>query len=282
MLPKIKDSNKIILQDKNVLSKLNEIDLLIAEKGINVSISELSKIRSANMLTEMSKNILKDVGIKEADIYEIGRFVDLCLKYYKTLSLNEIKLAFELLLIGELDNFLPKDKNGQADKNHYQSFSAEYITRVLKAYKKRKDKTWLKAYSALPKKEDWVPDENEKRESRKRFIEDIKKVFNNYKATGEKTDIHIPAYWVYFLHKQGFIKEPPILNKNTIEDIYKRIIGNDVFIDATERKHIEKDFKKNEIHPSLLRKAQYQYYYDLIYRFFDYVIKKNEDLNKLL
>jgi len=267
MLPKLVENRKMLLQSDEVLSKLGEIDLLITEKSVHSPIRDIDREVAFNQLTLMSKNILLDVGIKDAQPYEIGRFCDIVTRYYKRLSLNEIKLAFELLLIGELDQYLPKDRNGQPDKNHYQSFSFEYISKVLRAYTKRRDKTWHKAHLALPSFENKEPTEEDRRESRERFVNDIKKAFSLYRDEGEQTTVLIPAYWVSFLNKKGFIKVEPQLDESAINIILERIKG---------------ETKLGEEKKNLKQKAQFEYYHGLIYKFFDYLINKNEDLNELL
>jgi hypothetical protein len=282
MLPKIIENRKVLLQNNDVLSKLGEIDLLITEKGVNIPIKDMDRIQATKILTDMSEKILLDIGIKKAEPYEIIRFVDVITKYYKRFSVNEIKLAFELLLIGELDYYLPKDRNGQADKNHYQSFSFEYISKVLRAYGKRRDKTWHKAHLALPSNSKKEPTEQDIKESRERFVNDIKTAFNKYKDSGDKTVIYIPAYWVDFLHKKGFIKVAPELTDIMIKDAYSLIIKGKIFLTEYDKRNVQKDYENGVINPMLKRKAQFEYYYNLIYEFFDFVIKNKEDLNELL
>ena len=62
-------------------------------------------------------------------------------------------MAFEMSLTGELDDFLPKNGNGQPDRNHYQQFNAEYVCKILNAYKGRRAAVFKKAYGAIPEKE---------------------------------------------------------------------------------------------------------------------------------
>ena len=282
MLPKLIENRKILLQDNRVLETLGEIDLLITEKSVNTPIMHTDNTVAFNQLTMMSKNILLDIGIKQAEPYEIGRFCDVVMRYYKSLSVNEIKLAFELLLIGELDPYLPKDKNGEPDKNHYQSFSFEYISKVLKAYKKRKDRTWQKAHLALPDPTKKEPTEEDRKKSRERFIESIKEAFNAYAEHHLKVRIYVPAYWVSFLHERGFIKKAPELSDKTIKEAYRKIITKEVYVDERTKQDIEKDFNQGKNHPILLRNSEHEYYYELIYQFFDYLLKNNKDLNDLI
>lgn len=282
MLPKLIENRKVMLQNDEVLSQLGEIDLLITEKSINSSIKEMDRTQAVNTLTLMSQNILSDIGLKQADPYEIARFCDVVVKYYKRLSINEIKLAFELLLIGELDNYLPKDKYQQPDKNHYQSFSFDYVSKVLKAYTKRRDRTWQKAHLALPSNERKEPTEQDRKESRERFIKQIKEAFVAYEAHGLKLTIYVPSYWVQFLHERGFIKHAPELSEETIKEVFNNLKRGKYYVTENEKIDIENKYRKNEVHPALMRKANNQYYYDLIYKFFNYLIENNKHLDDLL
>jgi len=79
------------------------------------------------------------------------RLLDVLKKYFCTFSLNDIKLAFELASVGELDAYLPKDKNGKADKGHYQNFNAEYFSKILHAYADRQGEVLQKVFENTPK-----------------------------------------------------------------------------------------------------------------------------------
>ena len=78
------------------------------------------------------------------------RLLDLLKRYYSQLTLSEVKLAFELLITGELDDYLPKDRDGNAERKHYQQFNADYFAKVLNAYCRKQNQVTGKAYTALP------------------------------------------------------------------------------------------------------------------------------------
>lgn len=59
-------------------------------------------------------------------------------KRYKDFSLRDVHEAFELLVSRDLDSFLPKDKNGQPERNHYGNFSVDFVFGILSAYRKMK------------------------------------------------------------------------------------------------------------------------------------------------
>lgn len=102
-------------------------------------------------ISKLVKFLSIDLGIKgEIDNYLKTRFYDILTKYYSDLTLVEIKSAFEISLMGELDKYLPKNSNGEPDKSHYQSFSIEFISKILNAYRKRRNELLKKATYAIP------------------------------------------------------------------------------------------------------------------------------------
>ncbi len=66
------------------------------------------------------------------------------------MAVDELRIAFKLGCQGDLNQWLPKDKDGIASMNHYQNFNAEYLGRVLKAYSELRQKELAKAQSKLP------------------------------------------------------------------------------------------------------------------------------------
>lgn len=64
---------------------------------------------------------------------------------YKGFMLSDLKEAFELLICGDLDPFLPKDTQGQPDKKVFGELTVDFVLRVLNAYRKRKESREPKA-----------------------------------------------------------------------------------------------------------------------------------------
>ena len=99
------------------------------------------------------------------------------------MTLADIKLAFELATTGDLDDYLPKDRNGQPDKAHYQQFNADYFAKILNAYRRKQNGVIHKAYQALPEpKKELTP------EQKRYYHNDIESrnrlAFLQYKYTG--------------------------------------------------------------------------------------------------
>ena len=92
-------------------------------------------------------------------------------------------MAFEMSLTGELDDFLPKGRDGQPDRNHYQQFNAEYVCKILNAYKGRRAWVLKKANDAVPKPEE-KPDPDRERYYRNETRKDCINAFYHYKYRG--------------------------------------------------------------------------------------------------
>lgn len=149
------DVRREMIKSTHVARSLTKIERYIFSASTNKQIVEISDDILTQKLSQMFKFIAMDIGyIIPSDIqdwaYICTRLMDLLKKYYSQLTLSEIKLAFELLLTGELDEFLSKDKEGKADRKHYQQFNADYFSKVLNAYVKKQNLVIYKAYKALP------------------------------------------------------------------------------------------------------------------------------------
>lgn len=105
-------------------------------------------------LAKAVKFIAKDVGYRTTDNAEMSylcvRIAEILKRHYGGLTLRDFRLAFEMCITGALDEFLPKRSDGTADRGHYQNFNAEYICKVLNAYKKQRANFLKKAYDATP------------------------------------------------------------------------------------------------------------------------------------
>lgn len=179
--------NTAVVARKNlsteVLSALNPIEREIWVSSTKKSISDYPLEELTAHVGKLSAMIAKDAGIKQVDTYSATRFVDILRKYYYSLSLSEVKIAFELGMTGQLDEYLPKDKNGHPDRNHYQSFSIEYVTKILNAYKSKFIDVQAKAYTSLPAPKIEIPDRI-KQFYMSKFVDAVRESFIYYKYKG--------------------------------------------------------------------------------------------------
>lgn len=172
-----------LLAHPEALPELSIIERAIFEASTERTIGEMSGAELAREILPALRFIMRDVGYREqpGDLqYLTIRMPELLKRHYAALTLREIRLAFELSLTGELDPYLPKNGAGQPDRSHYQSFSAEYICKVLNAYKARRGWVTKKVYEAVTPKEVAKPDG----ESTERMRGELVATFLHYKYRG--------------------------------------------------------------------------------------------------
>ena len=143
-------------------------------------------------LQTVLKWIAKDVGFRAMDEsetqYLIIRTAEILKRYYGNLSLKDFRMAFEMAVTGELDEFLPKGRDGQADRGHYQQFNAEYVCKILNAYKARRGWILKKANEAMPKQEP-APNPDEQRYYRNKTRQDCIHAFEFFRENGRLPDM---------------------------------------------------------------------------------------------
>lgn len=147
-----------MVQLPEVAKALNPVEKYVFAASTKTPIAEIDDAKLVENLSLLFKRIAMDVGYiipqNENDWnYIQSRLLDILKRYYSDMTLADIKIAFELATTGELDEFLPKDRQGNPDKNHYQQFNADYFSKILKAYKKKQTDVIDKAYKALPNKD---------------------------------------------------------------------------------------------------------------------------------
>jgi len=151
-----------------VAKSLTNIEKYIFVASTKTQISEIDDSELIRITAQMFKFISIDVGYiiptNNSDWqYICTRILDLLKRYYSDLTLADIKLAFELATMGELNKYLPKDSKGNPDKNHYQQFNAEYFGKILNAYKLKRENTIANAYESLPaSQQNIIPDEQKR------------------------------------------------------------------------------------------------------------------------
>lgn len=144
-----------MVQLPDIAKALTPVEKYIFAASTKTQISEMDDGVLASKTAQMFRFIAMDVGYiipqNENDwAYIQTRLVDILKRYYSNLTLADIKLAFELATTGELDEYLPRDSQGNPDKKHYQQFNADYFAKILGAYRKKQNEVIDKAYKALP------------------------------------------------------------------------------------------------------------------------------------
>lgn len=178
-----------MVQLPDIAKALNPVEKYIFAASTKTQISEMEDGVLVSKTAQMFRFIAMDVGYiipqNENDwAYIQTRLVDILKRYYSYLTLADIKLAFELATTGELDEFLPRDSQGNPDKKHYQQFNADYFAKILGAYRKKQNEVIGKAYKALPElKREMTPEQ--KRYYHNRIEKINRMIFLKYKYTGK-------------------------------------------------------------------------------------------------
>lgn len=164
-LPSFVERNRELIQS-NKIKQLSKVDQRIFIESTKHLISEEeSEEKKIEYLGIIFIGVCSDFGLNAPERSAVksvfSSIFDVVDLYFDDLSFAEVKLAWRLLAVGELDNYLPKDRFGNPDKNHYGSLNVDYVTKVLKAYRKRKADMMAKTTALLPDKPK-VPPERER------------------------------------------------------------------------------------------------------------------------
>lgn len=217
------DRRRKVIEEYPLPDILSKEELRIYSASTKKRISEISDDELIKIIPAVTKRITQDVGLKQASEAEMARFTQILKTYYHDLGVSEVSIAFELSSIGKLNDYLPLDKNGQPDNNHYQSFSIGYIAKILNAYKKRLADIEAKIYRSTDKLD------NRADEKAKTFYElsakmGIINAYLYYKYHGKVNFSKLNDYLVYsFLQRIGMDVDI-IVTKDDMESGAKQIV----------------------------------------------------------
>lgn len=204
---------KIQLLDKQEIRiALTEKEKMVADLVRNTPIKELSEKELIHKCGILVQGICADFGIRKIEPDQVLRFYELLKIYHHELTLKEVKKAFELLAVGDLDNFLPKNYKGETDSAHYQQFNLVWSAKVLQAYQRYRSKLWVKINSINQK---IIPEVSEeyKAEQRTLFIEAIKSFIQEYQETGLIQVMH-PIYLAEFFVMNGIVEDEKVAERH--------------------------------------------------------------------
>ena len=206
------DIRRQMLQLPEVAKSLSGVEKYIFAASTKMQIADIDDDTLIAKTGQMFRFIAMDVGYiiptnSEDWAYICTRLLDILKKYYSQMTLADIKLAFELATTGELDDYLPKDSQGNPDKKHYQQFNADYFAKILNAYRRKQNGVIHKAYKALPEsKKELTPEE--KRYYHNQVFARCREVFLQYKYTGRFVLGITDGILIYdWLRKLGFANE---------------------------------------------------------------------------
>lgn len=246
------DIRRQMVQLPEVAKSLSGVEKYIFAASTKTQIAEIDDGTLVAKTGQMFRFIALDVGYiiptnTDDWAYICTRLLDILKKYYSQMTLADIKLAFELATTGELDDYLPKDRNGQPDKAHYQQFNADYFAKILNAYRRKQNGVIHKAYQALPEpKKELTPEQkryyHNDTESRNRLA------FLQYKYTG-RVDFGIAGeMFVYdWLVKVGLadtVKETEDDRREALGRFFARAARG--FVNEFTVYHVRKDGTKSK------------------------------------
>ena len=223
--------------------------------------------------------INREIGIKvQLEQNDLIRLWDITTKYFSDFSLSEIKLAFEFMVIGELDAFLPKDREGNPDKNHYQYLSVEFYSRILRAYKRKKEKLITTIQTKHPTQILQLND-SEKRVNREQYVSIILDWLAEYQ-NGGKPNIFLPSVTLKEFNLIGLTEETVEVNP-TPEQINLALLEA-IKSNSNNNKKMIESYKKGEIPKEIVWGLEEQELKKKIYSVFDKIIEQKIDLKKLM
>lgn len=206
------DVRRAMVELPEVAKALTPVEKYIFVASTKKQIADIDDGTLIAKTGQMFRFIAMDVGYiiptnSEDWAYICTRLLDILKKYYSQMTLADIKLAFELATTGELDDYLPKDSQGNPDKKHYQQFNADYLAKILNAYRLKQNGVIHKAYKALPEpKKELTPEE--KRYYHNQAVARCREVFLQYKYTGRFVLGITDGMLIYdWLRKLGFANE---------------------------------------------------------------------------
>ncbi|MBL4898579.1 MAG: hypothetical protein JKX76_02905 [Colwellia sp.] len=120
--------------------------------------------------------VIGDLGVKtlpdKAGQQRIAHYI---INYFGDFNTEEIKMAFELAIVGELD----------VDAEHYNSFEPKFVSKVLIAFRKKKRAAKIKLRQVTETYKPKEISEEERKRIRHEYIQTICKAYEKYSNGGE-------------------------------------------------------------------------------------------------
>lgn len=267
----------------DVVAKLGERERMIAEASIKMPVKQYPDAKLVEKWKILMLGIARDVGISywnnpDAMRYPLTRTMDIVKRFYKNLTISDVKMAFELLLIGELDDFLPKGRDNQPDRNHYQELSLEYMTKVLNAYNKKLAEVWHKALKSIPKIEATIS-QAQQIENYNHIVDEIYDAFDKFKASKTKPEFVLQVQ-ISKLADKGLLEIVPADKTTTATAYNKLLISGE--IGKLERSKMIDEYERNKVTHPLKCEAQRIQNNKTIAAYFQKLIKAKKEIRDVL
>lgn len=129
---------------------LNDTEREVIRASLSAKIKDIPADKYVDDMSVILNYTAIDVGFAKPKQTEWSyiqmKLCETLKKYFYGFTLQEVKLAFELLQVGKLDDYLPLNSSGNPERQHYNRFGIEYFSRVLRAYLGFKNQVIAKVY----------------------------------------------------------------------------------------------------------------------------------------
>lgn len=215
--------------DPVVMGALDPVERAVFLASSAKTVAEYDAQQLTAELSAALKWICKDVGFRATDEserqYLVIRTTEILKRYYSTITLKDFRMAFEMSITGQLDDYLPKTRDGRADRGHYQQFNAEYICKILDAYKARRGAVLKKAFEAVETPE-LKPGNVDKSAYRKEAISDLYEAFDEYRATGIFNASSVAELVFYNILSEYGLAVPVTVTEDEQKQIWQRTVND--------------------------------------------------------
>ena len=178
--------NDLITIDQSRVDAMQPAERVVVLAYSDKKISEYDAVSLSKALYNALVWITKDIGLRgwtESDMqYSVVRTAELLKRYYANFSIRDFRMAFEMSYTGELDEFLPRGRDGQPERGHYQNLNAEYICRILNAYKAKRSAILKRCLK--PKETTQEMTEERKKELKRRARGMLLEAYGRFEETG--------------------------------------------------------------------------------------------------
>lgn len=264
-LLQLRDERSQLLENDVVKSKLTSIEYQSAKKSLGLMIRDYTEEERVQKCSIFFTMISKDVGIHNIDDDQVIRLSVFLMQYFSHWTFEEIRLAFEYLVLGKLDEFLPKTSKGDPDKGHFQLFSTEYLSKILKAYRSFKDRVWLKVMDMQPRTQ---MQELEIKKTRIQTINKLIDAFTKYSEEQVRVQLNGVTAYLNLLKGMGLASGVPKVEDRHIELAKADIMSNQA--GRGLKRLLESEY--------VTAKAQHYANRDSIFEFFEVCVLEDYDI----
>lgn len=219
-----------MLKEPGMLADFSPVERRVFMASTAKTFEEYRDTDLAQDLERTLKYIFVDIGVREMDKsgmgYLVVRLCEILKVHYPGLTMKDFRMAFEMSVMGALDDYLRKGRDGQADRGHYQQFNAEYVCKILNAYKGYRGAVLQRAYDMIPEPEPGR-DPGREREAMNSVKLDCIGVYEYFKENGFLPPISPIAQMLYYnlLADAGLAEEITVTAEEQME-VYRRAVAD--------------------------------------------------------